>query len=268
MYFLPIFISPYLFDPSASVLTMKASATILALASVASAHYNFPSLLVGGKTTAAWGAVRQWTGYYTYNPVTDVTKTDIRCNVGGTTIFANNTQAITAGSTVGFTADPDIYHPGPLLVYMAKVPAGKTAANWDGSGAVWFKIFSQGPIFGAQLSWPTDSESSIVLVSCKTNKSERRKASVLQDPSCNPKRRLSSQSRAHRTAHCFRRRRCAVLYLLWPSHRHGWWKWEAWSLGGFPWCLFSYRSWNQVEHLLACGTLTSQDVLEVITDFR
>jgi hypothetical protein len=39
---------------------------------------------------------------------------------------------------------------------MAKVPEGKTAANWDGAGDVWFKIFSQGPSFsGGQLSWPS-----------------------------------------------------------------------------------------------------------------
>ncbi len=50
-----------------------------------------------------------------------------------------------AGQTVGFAVDPDIQHPGPSLAYLAKVPAGKTAANWDGSGAVWFKVWEQGP---------------------------------------------------------------------------------------------------------------------------
>lgn len=223
---------------------MKASASLLALASVASAHYNFPSLLVGGKTTTAWGAVRQWTGYYTYSPVTDVTKSDIRCNVGGTTIFGSSTQPITAGSTVGFTADPDIYHPGPLLVYMAKVPAGKTAANWDGSGSVWFKIFAEGPIYGAQLSWPTDSKLSPFLLYYKANRSQRRKASLLQDPSRNSQRRLPTQNGAHRPPHCFRCRRCAILSLMRASYSHWWWKWDAWSVGSFPWCLFCHGSWN------------------------
>jgi hypothetical protein len=43
-----------------------------------------------------------------------------------------------------------------LQFYLAKVPEGKTAANWDGSGDVWFKIYSQGATFsGGQMSWPS-----------------------------------------------------------------------------------------------------------------
>lgn len=95
---------------------------------------------------------------YIDNPVVDVTSTNIRCNVGGNTLFAPATMSVAAGSNVGFTADPPIYHPGPLQVYMAKAPSGKTAANWDGSGSVWFKINELGPKFGGQaLTWPTDS---------------------------------------------------------------------------------------------------------------
>ncbi|KAF8862280.1 endoglucanase II [Acephala macrosclerotiorum] len=45
---------------------------------------------------------------------------------------------------------------------MAKVPAGETAANFDGNGEVWFKIFEEGPKFGGQaLSWPTDNAKSV-----------------------------------------------------------------------------------------------------------
>jgi len=127
---------------------MKAITSLLALAAVAQAHYSFPSLVSGGTTTTPWQYVRQWTGYYTYSPVQSVTSTDIRCNVAGSTTFAPGTLPVAAGSTVSFTADPNIYHPGPALVYMAKVPSGKTAANWDGSGSVWvccniFLILSQ-----------------------------------------------------------------------------------------------------------------------------
>lgn len=137
---------------------MKASATLLALASVAQAHYNFPSIISGSTTTTAWEYVRQWTGYYTYNPVTSVTSTDIRCNVNGTVAFAPGILSVAAGSTIGFTVDPDIYHPGPAMAYLAKVPSGQTAANWDGSGAVWFKIYEIGPVFGGDaLVWPTDN---------------------------------------------------------------------------------------------------------------
>lgn len=67
-------------------------------------------------------------------------------------------MSVAAGSTVAFTASPDIYHPGPLMAYMAKVPSGKTAANWDGSGSVWFKVFEAGPNYGSSLTWPSDGK--------------------------------------------------------------------------------------------------------------
>lgn len=39
---------------------------------------------------------------------------------------------------------------------MAKVPAGSTAATFDGSGQVWFKILDIGPNFAADgtATWP------------------------------------------------------------------------------------------------------------------
>jgi hypothetical protein len=148
---------------------MKSTTALLALAGAASAHYNFPSLIYQGTTSAAWADVRDWTGSYTYNPVTDVSSLDIRCNVAGTTAFAPSILSVAAGSQLGFTANPDIYHPGPLLAYMAKVPAGKTAANWDGSGAVWFKIYEDGPtgLGGQALAWPSNGtwDPRIVVVS-------------------------------------------------------------------------------------------------------
>ncbi len=139
---------------------MKFTIPFLALATAAHAHYNFPSMISGSTTTPAWQYVRQWTNYYSFTPVTNVESLDIRCNVNGSSAFAPETLSIAAGATVGFAANPDIYHPGPLLVYMAKAPAGQTAANFDGSGAVWFKIYQEGPIFGGQaLKWTTDSTS-------------------------------------------------------------------------------------------------------------
>jgi hypothetical protein len=37
---------------------------------------------------------------------------------------------------------------------MAKVPSGKTAANWDGSGSVWFKIYAEkANVANGQLTW-------------------------------------------------------------------------------------------------------------------
>jgi len=132
------------------------SFNLLALAGAAQAHYVFPSMTYAGATTAAWTAVRQWTGYYTNDPVTSVTTLDIRCNVDGSTAFAPNVLTVAAGKTLGFTVTPDIYHAGPVLAYMAKVPSGYTASNWDGAGAVWFKVFAQGPTYtSAALVWPS-----------------------------------------------------------------------------------------------------------------
>jgi hypothetical protein len=126
---------------------------VLALAASTSAHYTFPALA----GTSEWAAVRQWTGYQSNGPVTDVSLLDIRCNVGASTKSAALTQTVAAGGKITFTVAPDIYHPGPLMGYMAKVPAGKTAANWDGSGNVWFKVFEQGPTFGGSaLTWPSN----------------------------------------------------------------------------------------------------------------
>lgn len=40
-----------------------------------------------------------------------------------------------------------MYHQGPVSFYMAKAPT--TAASFDGSGKVWFKILDIGPTFDA-----------------------------------------------------------------------------------------------------------------------
>ncbi len=69
-------------------------------------------------------------------PVTDVTSEDIRCyqqtHGGGGSTSTFNAKA---GGTVSWAASPNIFHPGALSAYMAKVPAGMTAATFDGSGA-------------------------------------------------------------------------------------------------------------------------------------
>ncbi|KAF2641663.1 fungal cellulose binding domain-containing protein [Massarina eburnea CBS 473.64] len=133
------------------------------LAATASAHYTFPALVAGGSTTSAWQYVRKTTNYQSNGPVTDVTSTQIRCYelAPGT---GAQTYEVAAGSTLGFTAQTSISHPGTLQFYMAKVPTGQTAASWDGSGDVWFKIFEQGPtISGGSLSWPSQGKSSVTV---------------------------------------------------------------------------------------------------------
>ncbi|PGH04520.1 hypothetical protein AJ79_07046 [Helicocarpus griseus UAMH5409] len=135
---------------------MKFSTTLLLLApAIASAHYTFPSLIVNGQTTAEWQYVRQTENYQHNGPVTDVNSNAIRCYERPGRAQAQ-TATVAAGSKVGFVAKGSIYHPGPLQFYMAKVPAGQSAATWDGSGQVWFKILGQGPNFGGSLTWPSD----------------------------------------------------------------------------------------------------------------
>ncbi|KAF1951729.1 hypothetical protein CC80DRAFT_495886 [Byssothecium circinans] len=133
------------------------------LAATASAHYTFPALIAGGTTTPAWQYVRKTTNYQSNGPVTDVSSTQIRCYELSPGTGAQ-TYEVAAGSSVGFTAASSISHPGTLQFYMAKVPSGSTAATWDGSGSVWFKIFEQGPtISGGTLSWPSNGKSAVTV---------------------------------------------------------------------------------------------------------
>jgi hypothetical protein len=103
LYTFPYFCSLCIFCDTVSI--MKSIAFLLALAGAASAHYTFPALIYGGTTSADWEYVRDWTGSYTYDPVTDVTSTDIRCNVDGDKNFASSTLSVAAGQNIGFTVD-------------------------------------------------------------------------------------------------------------------------------------------------------------------
>ncbi|KFY47869.1 hypothetical protein V495_01769 [Pseudogymnoascus sp. VKM F-4514 (FW-929)] len=120
----------------------------------ATGHYTFPALINNGAMTADWEYVRQWTGYNTLKPVTDVTSLDIRCNIDASAVSAPGVLSIAAGSQLGFAIKPQVVHPGPMAVYMAQVPDGSDAANWDGSGNVWFKIMESGATNqGNPLDW-------------------------------------------------------------------------------------------------------------------
>ncbi|EJD54109.1 hypothetical protein AURDEDRAFT_133706 [Auricularia subglabra TFB-10046 SS5] len=133
-----------------------AIASALAVASIVTqvaAHYKFPQLVVNGQPTGTWTNVRMTNNYYSNGPVTDVSSSDIRCYTSQTNAGATTTN-VTAGSTIGFTVDASVSHPGPALVYMAKAPS--QAAGWDGSGAVWFKIFEMPPVLsGGSITWPS-----------------------------------------------------------------------------------------------------------------
>ncbi|KAK7451597.1 fungal cellulose binding domain-containing protein [Colletotrichum acutatum] len=160
---------------------MKIPSAALILASLASAHYVFPSVTYNGKTTNDWEVVRKTTNFQSNGPVTDVTSSQMTCyqlapgNEGATVLD------ITAGSTIGssnlfisnkpsarflriltpdepgYNAKASISHPGPINFYMAKAPSGTSITNWDGSGKNWFKIYSDGPtVTSSGLTWPTN----------------------------------------------------------------------------------------------------------------
>ncbi|KAI2616169.1 glycoside hydrolase family 61 protein [Hypomontagnella submonticulosa] len=141
---------------------MKAVAALLALVAAAQAHYTFPALVANGAASSKWEYVRKTTNYQSNGPVTDVNSEQFRCYQLAPGNEGAKTMTVAAGSTVGFTADASVSHPGTLQFYMAKVPSGQTADSWDGSGAVWFKIFSQGPnISPSGLTWPSQGASQV-----------------------------------------------------------------------------------------------------------
>ncbi|KAI0121172.1 fungal cellulose binding domain-containing protein [Xylariales sp. AK1849] len=141
---------------------MKTISALLALVSAVQAHYTFPALIAGSSVTTNWEYVRKTTNYQSNGPVTDVTSDQIRCYQLAAGSEGATTMSVAAGSTVGFTAVTSVSHPGTLQFYMAKVPEGSTAATWDGDGAVWFKIFSQGPVIAASgLTWPSQGATQV-----------------------------------------------------------------------------------------------------------
>ncbi|KAF2648460.1 lytic polysaccharide monooxygenase [Lophiostoma macrostomum CBS 122681] len=119
-------------------------------------HYTFPALT----GTTDWQYVRTTVNYQSNAGLSDVTSDEIRCYTSSTK--AAQTQVVAAGSSVGFKANPNIFHPGPLQFYMAKVPSGQTLDTWDGKGQVWFKIYAeQATTTGGQLSWASLNKGSV-----------------------------------------------------------------------------------------------------------
>jgi hypothetical protein len=126
-----------------------AAAAAFAVNSVAG-HYIFQQFSAGGTKYPPWQYVRRNSNpaWLQNGPVTDLSSTDLRCNVGGQ--VSNGTETITmkAGDQFTFTLDTDVYHSGPVSLYMSRAPGA--VADYDGSGP-WFKIFDWGP---SGSSWP------------------------------------------------------------------------------------------------------------------
>ncbi|KAF3045546.1 hypothetical protein E8E12_009659 [Didymella heteroderae] len=131
-------------------LTLALAAEAVNAAALQPRHYLFPSIA----GTADWSSVRTTANHYSNGPVTDVSSLAIRCYELNPGTGASSTTSVAAGGSVSFKVTPNIFHQGPLQFYMAKVPSGKTAANWDGSGNVWFKIYAEkANVANGQLTW-------------------------------------------------------------------------------------------------------------------
>ena len=69
--------------------------------------------------------------------LSDIETDKMRCNRGGAKPAPGiESLSVKTGAVIGFKLNQGIFHQGPLMAYMAKVPAGMKAATWDGSGDV------------------------------------------------------------------------------------------------------------------------------------
>ncbi|KAI0554460.1 glycoside hydrolase family 61 protein [Xylaria curta] len=128
---------------------IKATIAAALTAQSVSGHYIFQALSKGTAKGTPYEFVRRNTNYN--SPVTDLSSSDLRCNVGGATGGSTSTLALNAGDQFTFSLDQAVYHQGPVSLYMSKAPS--TAASYDGSGD-WFKIYDWGPKFGGgQAQW-------------------------------------------------------------------------------------------------------------------
>lgn len=133
-----------------------------------SSQDTFPGLVYNSVTESDWSYVRKTTNFNSHSPVTDVQSSQIRCYELEPGSNGATTMAVNAGDKVGFRVDGGIQHPGPLAFYMAKAPDGQTAETFTGDGAVWFKIYQDGPTFGEEITWPSSGlkEVSVEIPSC------------------------------------------------------------------------------------------------------
>ncbi|KAF9024339.1 hypothetical protein BDZ89DRAFT_954802 [Hymenopellis radicata] len=135
--------------------------SLLTCAAVAHAHFTMQYVWINGVDE----------GQNTYlrippnnNPVTDVTSTDLTCNVNGLSGASVETATVAAGTNITLewhqhdqrTGEDAISggHKGPVLVYIAKAPS--TAASFDGQGTVWTKVYESGLVNPSTQEWATD----------------------------------------------------------------------------------------------------------------
>ncbi|KAL2186979.1 glycoside hydrolase family 61 protein [Thermothelomyces heterothallicus CBS 203.75] len=94
--------------------------------------------------------IRKNTNYN--SPVTDLSDTNLRCNVGGGSGASTTVLDVKAGDSFTFFSDVAVYHQGPILLCVDRTTPG-SAQDYDRSGD-WFKIYDWDPTFnGGQASW-------------------------------------------------------------------------------------------------------------------
>ncbi|KII94695.1 glycoside hydrolase family 61 protein [Plicaturopsis crispa FD-325 SS-3] len=140
---------------------MKIALSILASAALANAHFTMQYIWIDGADQGLNNYIRVPPSN---NPVTDVTSTDLTCNVNGLSGAGVSTATIPAGTNITFewhqhaerTGEDAISggHKGPVLVYIAKAPS--TADAFDGQGSVWTKIYESGLLDPSSQEWATD----------------------------------------------------------------------------------------------------------------
>ncbi|KAH6661534.1 glycoside hydrolase [Plectosphaerella plurivora] len=142
---------------------MKLSA-VLALGALqgAIAHYVFPAISSGGTLCQNWGCVRQTTNFQSNGPITDVSSSQMSCYELNPGRGPTGVLSVGAGSTVTFSANPNIFHPGPAIAYLAKVPSGQSVSSWNPSGAVWFKVWQESAaVTSGGISWASNNAGSV-----------------------------------------------------------------------------------------------------------
>jgi len=140
---------------------MKVALAFVASAALANAHFTMQYIWENGVDEGLNTYIRVPPSN---NPVTDVTSTDLTCNVNGLTGTSVSTATIAAGTNITFewhqhaqrTGEDAISggHKGPVLVYIAKAPS--TAASFNGQGSVWTKIYQSGLLNPTTQQWATD----------------------------------------------------------------------------------------------------------------
>ncbi|KAG7152620.1 Cellulose-growth-specific protein like [Verticillium longisporum] len=142
--------------PSLRTVIMKAATALLSLAHLASAHYTFRTVEFDGQPTSEWGIIRKTANFETAGPIENVTSEQLTCYELNPGSHGAGVLDVQAGAAVSFTSSPAIFHPGPSLAYLAKVPAGTSVSDWDGKGTVWFKIWQDEAIITSSgISWPS-----------------------------------------------------------------------------------------------------------------